>query len=81
MGLVITVANQKGRIGKTTTANLADFLAAAGSRVLLVGPDPQANLATSLGLEPALPPPTYLALLDPAPTPGLVGRARPCGAL
>lgn len=51
MGQVIAFVNQKGGVGKTTTAvNVAEFIARAGNRVLLMDLDPQANASSGLGV-------------------------------
>ena len=74
MARVVALANQKGGVGKTTTAvNLGAYLAYAGKRVLLLDMDPQANATSSLGLDKnALTRSVYDALVGSEPVSRLV---------
>jgi chromosome partitioning protein len=74
MGRVYTLVNQKGGVGKTTTAiNLGAYLAKFGQRVLIVDADPQANATSSLGIDKhTVKGGTYEALLGGSPANALV---------
>ena len=74
MGRVYALVNQKGGVGKTTTAiNLGAYLAQLGQRVLIVDADPQANATSSLGVDKhAVRGGTYEALLSGLPATSLV---------
>jgi chromosome partitioning protein len=68
MGTVYAIANQKGGVGKTTTAvNLAACIAEAGYASLLIDMDPQSNATLGLGIDKHITPTVYDALLDELP--------------
>ena len=63
MAQIISLVNQKGGVGKSTTAvNLAGYLAAMGKYVLLVDIDPQANATSGIGLDPQTVPLSWRSL-------------------
>ena len=78
MGLVYAIANQKGGVGKTTTAvNLAACSAADGKQTLVVDLDPQCNATVTLGLDRESRPSSYDALCGDGT---IAEAARPVGS-
>lgn len=78
---IIAIANQKGGVGKTTSAvNLAAALALSGRRVLLLDLDPQSNATTGLGLSKSVRRgSTYDVLLEQLPLGAIVQAVSPAG--
>ena len=79
MAKIVAVANQKGGVGKTTTAvNLACCVQAQGARVLLVDCDPQGNASSGVGVEAKEGRALYDVLTGTQPASGAVARGKFC---
>ena len=78
VGRIVAIANQKGGVGKTTTAvNLAVALAQSGQRVLLIDLDPQGNATSGLTSEPIKSGTIYDSLVSRTPLAQVIRESRP----
>lgn len=75
MGKIISVANQKGGVGKTTTAvNLSAILARRGKKILLIDADPQGNATSGLGMDKDTELSTYDLLVSDTPAVNIITK-------